>query len=152
NGQYSDPEYPYIRGGRRDGRNLVHEWQETHPSGVYVTSGRDLLKVNTSSTSHLLGLFAPWHMSFLYENGIKDDPSLSEMVDVAVRILSKNPNGFFLFVYNGLIDGGHHYTIPQGTLWEVIELDRALKKGDEMTDDNDTLIVVSADHAHTMHF
>lgn len=147
-----DPEYPALRGSRRDYRNLVEEWQTAKPDGVYVTSRDELLKVNTSTTKKVLGLFEPWHMSFLHEQGTKRDPSLSEMVEVAVQILNKNPNGFFLYVYNGLIDGGHHYTVPQTTLWEVIELDRALQKGDAMTEDNETLIVVSADHAHTMHF
>jgi alkaline phosphatase len=37
-------------------------------------------------------------------------------------------------------------------LRETTELDKAIKKGDEMTWDNDTLIVVTADHAHVMYF
>lgn len=40
-------------------------------------------------------------------------------------------------------------------LWEAIEFDRAIKKGDEMTsanNNNDTLIVVTADHSHVFSF
>jgi alkaline phosphatase len=35
-------------------------------------------------------------------------------------------------------------------LWETIEFDKAIKRGDDMTQDDDTLIVVTADHAHVM--
>jgi alkaline phosphatase len=34
---------------------------------------------------------------------------------------------------------------------EAIEFDKAIKKGDDMTNDEDTLIIVTADHAHVMH-
>lgn len=38
------------------------------------------------------------------------------------------------------------------SLWETIEFDRAIQKGDGMTNDEDTLIVVTADHGHTLTF
>ena len=37
-----------------------------------------------------------------------DQPSLEEMVEVAIKILKKNQKGFLLMVEGGRIDHGHH--------------------------------------------
>lgn len=44
------------------------------------------------------GLFEPGDMTYDLERNIDTDPSLTEMVDVAIKILKKNPNGFYLLV------------------------------------------------------
>ena len=58
------------------------------------------------------GLFAWDHMKYEYERESDDpftgEPSLSEMVKVAIEMLSKNEDGFFLMVEGAKIDKGHH--------------------------------------------
>lgn len=98
------------------------------------------------------GLFEPDHVSYLDQLKASNDPSLEEMTAVAISILSKNPAGFFLFVEGGRIDHAHHDNQVHRALWETIEFDKAIRKGDEMTGDEETLIVVSADHAASMAF
>lgn len=44
------------------------------------------------------GLFEPGDMQYELNRNNLTDPSLSEMVEVALRILTKNPKGFFLLV------------------------------------------------------
>lgn len=44
------------------------------------------------------GLFEPGDMTYDLERNSETDPSLTEMVDVAIKILKKNPNGFYLLV------------------------------------------------------
>lgn len=44
------------------------------------------------------GLFEPKDCQYELERNKNTDPSLTEMVDKAIRILRKNPKGFFLFV------------------------------------------------------
>lgn len=44
------------------------------------------------------GLFEPGDMQYELNRNNVTDPSLSEMVEVAIKILSKNPRGFFLLV------------------------------------------------------
>lgn len=44
------------------------------------------------------GLFSYDHMDYVTDADANADPSLPEMTKVAIDILSKNPNGFFLFV------------------------------------------------------
>lgn len=46
----------------------------------------------------LAALFEPTDMMYDLERNNMTDPSLTEMVDVAIRILKKNPNGFYLLV------------------------------------------------------
>jgi alkaline phosphatase len=51
-------------------------------------------------------------MKYEYERELDDpftgEPSLSEMTRVAIEMLSKNENGFFLMVEGAKIDKGHH--------------------------------------------
>lgn len=44
------------------------------------------------------GLFEPVDLTYDLERNNETDPSLTEMVDVAIKILRKNPNGFYLLV------------------------------------------------------
>lgn len=44
------------------------------------------------------GLFEPGDMTYDLERNAETDPSLTEMVEVAIKILKKNPNGFYLLV------------------------------------------------------
>lgn len=44
------------------------------------------------------GLFEPKDCRYEIDRDRTTDPSLTEMVEKAVKILQKNPKGFFLFV------------------------------------------------------
>lgn len=72
------------------------------------------------------------------------------MTEAAIKILSKNPHGFFLFVEGARIDMGHHQAMAHLALEETAEFSRAVEKAVNMTSEKDTLIVVTSDHAHTM--
>ena len=45
-----------------------------------------------------IGLFQPGEMAYDIFRDHTTDPSLEEMTEVALRVLSRNPRGFFLFV------------------------------------------------------
>lgn len=80
-------------------------------------------------------------------------PSLAEMTEAAIKIVSKGngaKNGFFLFIEGGRIDHGHHATLAHKALDETAELSKAIEKALQMTNEENTLIVVTSDHAHTM--
>lgn len=47
------------------------------------------------------GLFEPGDMVYELDRNNETDPSLTEMVAVAIRMLQKNPRGFFLLVEGG---------------------------------------------------
>lgn len=112
------------------------------------------MSVNASETHYLMGLFEQsdcrYNLDILNENITHMEPTLSEMVVKAIDILSKDENGFFLFVEGGRIDHAHHGAMPHIALDETIEFDKAISLVRKRFSEEDTLIVVSADHAHTM--
>jgi len=72
------------------------------------------------------------------------------MTRKAIEVLRKQRNGFFLFVEGGLIDSAHHQVLAKVALDETAELSKAVQQAVDMTSVDDTLIVVTADHSHTM--
>ncbi|CAL8134232.1 unnamed protein product [Orchesella dallaii] len=142
-------------GERKDRKNLVELWKSSKNSDVnatYIETLNQLLMVDATKTDYLLGLFSPDHMAYYHDQLGDQDPSLTDMTEKAIQILSKNPKGFFLFVEGGRIDQAHHNNQALRSIWEAVEFDRAIKKGDDMTSDDDTLIVVTADHSHAFSF
>lgn len=145
--------------GRPDGRNLVAELQARGYTYVSDLSGLDAAPV--ASGSRLLGLFdqakAQGHMSYELDRDPAVEPSLSQMTAKAIDILSKNRNGFFLMVEGGRIDHALHGTDAKRALVDTIAFDNAVKTAiDKMKtldpDLKNTLIVVTADHDHTIAF
>ncbi len=149
----SDPEY-YAKGGERlDGRNLTMEWQKKYPSdGAYVWNKEQFDAIDARKTKHLLGLFEPSHMKYEYDRP-KDgagEPSLSDMTSKAIDVLSSNNKGYFLMVEGGRIDHGHHDGNAYRALTEAIELSNAVRTARSKVDLSETLIIVTADHSHTL--
>jgi len=146
-----DPENKDETGERLDGVNLVDKWLEGRENAQFIWSRGDLLKLNISSTENLLGLFSHSHMEYKIEvKEEEDDPTLEEMTKAAIEILEKNDEGYFLFVEGGLIDKGHHSNKARRAMEEAIEFEKAVDTAARMTSDQDTLILVTADHSHTM--
>ncbi|XP_034243154.1 alkaline phosphatase-like [Thrips palmi] len=141
------------KGHRKDGRDLIAEWRQDkqgRANASYVWDRKGLLGVDANNTDFLLGLFDASHMEYHMVADPDTEPTLAEMVRSAVRVLSKDDNGFFLFVEGGKIDLAHHKTRARRALDETIEFSKAVKMAQELTSVQDTLIVVTADHAHTM--
>jgi alkaline phosphatase len=112
-----------------------------------------------SDTRQLLGLFAPGNMDgaldrkFLKGGGVKkfpDQPDLTEQVQSALNILSKNDAGFFLMVESGMIDKYAHLLDMERAVYDTIMLDNAvgLARKWAQSRGDDTLILVVADHNH----
>lgn len=98
-------------GHRKDGKNLIEQWllqnegNATHPRNAsYVQTVEELLSVDPSKTDRLLGLFSNTDLAFYHDQAADRDPTLTDMAEKAIQILSKNPNGFFLFVEGSYIN------------------------------------------------
>ncbi|XP_071445817.1 alkaline phosphatase-like [Hetaerina americana] len=143
-------------GVRMDGKDLIEEWQrqkqDEGSSYKYVWNRDDLLAVDAQSTDYLLGLYAGDHMDYHLMADSKSDPTLKEMTERAIDILEKNPKGYVLFVEGGRIDHGHHDSMAHLAVDEAVEMAEAVGAADNRTSETDTLIVVTADHAHTMSY
>jgi alkaline phosphatase len=147
-----DPENTRISGHRDDGRDLTREWVDARGGSSYVWNREQLAAIDRDKTKHLLGLFEPDHMKFEADRGddTSGEPSLAEMTEFAIDTLSRDPDGFFLMVEGGRIDHAHHLGNAYRALTETIALSDAVRVALEKTRAEDTLIVVTADHSHTL--
>ncbi|XP_014481614.1 PREDICTED: alkaline phosphatase, tissue-nonspecific isozyme-like isoform X2 [Dinoponera quadriceps] len=151
-----DPEEPDKEGRRLDGRNLIEEWSRNYRlrsiPARYVANKEQFENVDPRKVNRLLGLFAYSHMDFDVDRNTNDtgDPSLAEMTIKALRILARNPEGYFLFVEGGRIDHAHHYNNAYRALDETLALEEAVQAVMKEVDLTETLLVVTADHSHVL--
>lgn len=148
----ADPQQPDKNGLRRDGRDLISEWQRAHPQGIYATDAAQLAAA--ANAPSVLGLFNHDHLQYDHDrlaNGAVE-PSLAEMTRAAIAHLSRGGNGYVLMVEGARIDMGHHEGSAFRALDETVAFSDAVRAATEATSAEDTLIIVTADHAHTLNF
>ena len=148
----ADPEYPDQSGRRADGRDLIATWKQRHPGGAYAWNAQQFAAAPAGKP--LLALFEPSHMQYEHDRA-KDpagEPSIAEMTAAAISRLAGNPNGFVLLVEGGRIDHAHHDGNAYRALTDTIAMADAVRVATELTSADDTLILVTADHAHTLSF
>ena len=148
----TDPEYPDKNGARSDGRNLIDEWTARDASHTFVFDEAGFAATDFSTDVKVLGLFEPSHMQFELDRD-KDkagEPSLAEMTQAAITRLSQDEDGYILMVEGGRIDHGHHGGNAIRALEDAMAFDAAIAAALGMTNAEDTLIIVTADHSHTL--
>lgn len=142
-----------LAGKRTDGVDLTAQFAAA--GYTYVNTGTAFTAVDPAVTSKLIGLFNMDHMNYELDRAkvgsVIDEPSLADMTAKAMSILSKNTKGYFLMVEGGRIDHALHGTNAKRALEDTIAFDNAIKYAIANADAN-TLIVVTADHDHTMTF
>ncbi len=148
-----DPEYPDTRPGlRRDGRDLIAEWQQRNPGGTFAWNADQLASAPLDAP--VLGLFEPGHMQFEHDRAgdAGGEPSLAQLTREAINRLRGSEAGFVLLVEAGRIDHAHHYGNAIRALDDTVALSDAVQAAIDATSQDDTLIVVTADHGHTLTF
>ncbi|PCE33097.1 alkaline phosphatase [Burkholderia ubonensis] len=137
--------------GRADGRNLLDEMKA---KGYTVVATKDQLA--QAGGGKLIGLFSSTsHLEYELDRVAgkgegATQPSLAEMTSKAIDLLSKNSNGYFLMVEGGRIDHALHGTNAKRALEDTAAFDDAIRVALSKVDLSNTLIVVTADHDHTM--
>jgi alkaline phosphatase len=148
---------------RVDMRNIVDDFKKAGYAFAATSAELKAAAANTK-TEKVLGLFHGAEMTSRYDRmraqagnstgkeavgQFPDQPTLEFMTQVALNVLSRNNNGFFLMVEGGSVDRELHRMDANRAIDEVIELDKAIgvarawaaERGHE-----DTLILVTADH------
>lgn len=126
-------------GERSDGRDLTAE--AIAAGYTYVCDPVAFAAVVPTSTTRLLGLFADEGMTRPFS------PSLTEMTQKAIAILSQDPDGFFLMVEGGQIDGACHANDAATVILDTIGLDEAVSVAQAYASTRrDVLIIVTGDH------
>ncbi len=144
---------PKDGGKRADGRDLMVEMKAKN----YTVAGNasEFNAVDASKTDRLFGLFTSSHMSYDLDRDPAKEPSLADMTTKAMDVLAKNKQGYFLMVEGGRIDHARHETTAKKALQDTVAFDGAIKAAiakAKLTDPDlkNTLIVVTADHDHTL--
>jgi alkaline phosphatase len=148
----ADPEDAGTTGRRLDGRNLSQEWITARPASAYVWNKAQFDAINPANTKHLLGLFERSHMEYEHDrrNDTGKEPSIAQMTAKAIEILQANSGGkgYFLMVEGGRVDHAHHAGNASRALTDAIALSDAVRFAANRTSEDDTLIIVTADHSH----
>jgi alkaline phosphatase len=155
-------------GGRREtasntnvdpSRNLLRNFRDA--GFAFADSAESLRKMNVEKQRRLLGLFAASTMPVAFDKlgygaeRASNVPMLPDMAQAAIRSLSaSSPNGFFLMIEGASIDKQAHLMDADRTIWETIEFDQAVgiakrfaeKNNSDSDPNNDTLVIVTADH------
>lgn len=141
---------------RKDNVDVIKSFEDL---GYSFSGTKTELENTPESADKLLGLYQLDNMNVYIDRaviknpkvlkGFNDQPDLVEMTEKAIDTLSKNDNGFFLMVEGACVDKQLHVLDWQRAAYDNIELDKAVGVAQKFAAQNDdTLIVVVADHAH----
>ena len=135
-------------GRRTDGENLV---ERAKAAGArYAFDSDSFAAIDLAADGPILGLFESSHMQ--YEADRAGEPSLAEMVEASIKALEGNEAGFFLEVEAGRVDHANHAGNLARVVRDGVAFAEAVAVARELTDESDTLIVVTADHEHAIAF
>ncbi|MBO4222780.1 alkaline phosphatase [Bradyrhizobium neotropicale] len=145
-------------GKRKDDIDYIARFRDAGYQVVTTKSELDAAAAKPD-TNKLLGLFASGNMDGVLDrkflNGgsvgkFPEQPDLTEQVQAALKVLSKNDAGFFLMVESGLIDKYAHLLDMERAVYDTIMLDNAVRFARDWAQarGDDTLILVVADHNH----
>jgi alkaline phosphatase len=131
-----------------DGRNLIDEARAA--GAQYAFDAETFARLTLDGSGPVLGLFESSRM--LYETDRENEPSIVEMTEAAITHPSTNGEGYFLLVEGGRVDHANHEGNAYRAMTDGVAFDDAVARALDMTDEADTLIVVTADHGHAMAF
>lgn len=153
-----------------DTRNLAAELQAAGFTYVQTRTQLNALSSGTAAPGRVLGLFRTGNMNVAYDKlglprpadepapnfgGFTDQPFLDEMTSKAIQVLSRDNAPFVLMVEGASIDKQSHPNHAAGTIWDTIELDKAVGDGRAFVNRSaqsraSTLMLVTADHDQSM--
>ena len=155
-----------ITGGPGTGKT-VEQYAQQNKGYTEVNTAAQLAAAKRSDKP-LLGLFSPSTMATEWNgpqatlgegtpaqkcvttNRPAEQPSLTAMTKKAIDLLEGDRDGFFLQVEGASIDKQDHAANACGQIGEMIEFDNAIAVAQAYARKHpDTLILVTADHAHT---
>jgi alkaline phosphatase len=114
----------------------------------YVRKASELERADPAR--RLLGFFGGAMMTYALDRPLKKgltEPTLAQMTDRALDVVSRDGDGFLLVVEGGAIDWAAHKEDAAGTLREVLAFDAAVDVARRFAAERtDTLLIVVADH------
>ncbi|MHA1215010.1 MAG: alkaline phosphatase [Candidatus Hodarchaeales archaeon] len=113
--------------------------------GYAIVETRTQLQLESSNK--ILGLFASGALPYERNRDRSSIPSLAEMTQKSLEILSEDSDGFFLMVEGGQIDWAAHANNAENVVLETVEFDRAVAEAIQYVNTHgNTILIVTADH------
>lgn len=128
---------------RKDNEDLVSILKEK--GYQFITSRVEMLSLEKGP---VWGMFADTAMAYDFDRPA-DEPSVAEMTEKALDLLSENDKGFFLMVEGSKVDWASHANDPIGVISEVRAFDQAVQVAvDFAKKDGNTLVIAVPDHGN----
>lgn len=161
--QYLENKIDYLAGGgarhflassnenskRKDDRNLFEEFANEGYE-VFESSSETAAFRNYMPQAGDRVLYTPTNSHVVYEidRVNKLVPSIAEMTQKGVDLLSQDDDGFFMMVEGGRIDHAAHDNDVAATIHDTLAFDDAVKTAYKfyLKHPNETLIIVAGDH------
>lgn len=133
-----------------DGMNAVQQADQSKPLLGLFAEGNMPVRWQGPKASYHGNLDKPVVTCEVNKDRPASTPTLAQMTQKALELLSKNDKGFFLQVEGASIDKQDHAANPCGQIGETVDLDEAVQQALAFARQHgDTLVVVTADHAHS---
>jgi alkaline phosphatase len=127
---------------RQDGEDIL---ASLTARGYQIVNTRDEMMRITEGP--LWGMFAPDAMAYDWDKGTTDQPSLAEMTQTAINLLSQDEAGFFLMVEGSKVDWAGHTNDPVGIVSDILAFDDAVGVAlDFAKESQNTMLLVMTDH------
>ncbi|MEM8834652.1 MAG: alkaline phosphatase [Planctomycetota bacterium] len=145
--QYLERGFDVALGG--GGEHFTSLLLERHPS-VNLATNKQALTYAQSLGNPILGCFMPGMFDYAIDRG-DDSPTLAEMTSAALAHLEKRggDEGFLAIIEAARVDHAAHANDLAAIIHDQIEFDDAVRAATEfMEDRDDTLLIVTTDHAN----
>ncbi|PHA30660.1 alkaline phosphatase [Bacillus wiedmannii] len=132
---------------RKDGEDLVKVIQD---KGYDFVETKDALL--NSKSKKIWGSFSHNALAFDMDREATnpEQPTLSQMTEKAIQTLSKDKDGFFLFVEGSKPDWAAHVNDPIGMISDVLAFDNAVAEALEFAKkDGNTMLIAVTDHGNS---
>ncbi|KMN44738.1 alkaline phosphatase [Bacillus sp. LK2] len=138
---------PTSSGIRKDNEDLVKVIQD---KGYDFVETKDALL--NSKSNKIWGSFSSNALAFDIDRAATnpEQPTLSQMTEKAIQTLSKDKDGFFLFVEGSKADWAAHANDPIGMISDVLAFDDAVTAALKFAKkDRNTMVIAVTDHGNS---
>ena len=133
------------------GNKFLSKEMETYlKENDYTVVRDDLNKFKSHSQGKLWALFNNTDMSYDIDRDPSKEPSIAEMTQKAIQMLSQNKEGFVLMVEGSKVDWAAHANDAAAIITEFLAFDEACGVAlDFAKKDGETLVVIVPDHGNS---
>jgi alkaline phosphatase len=117
---------------------------------TYIDERTELMNLDETTAGRTLGLFADDDLHKELDRqffNVEREPSIAEMTERAIDILSQDEDGFVLMVEGSQVDWASHGDDPVGVVTDFLAFDEAVQVARDFAAENgETMVIAVPDH------